>query len=103
MPVGWLPQSGASRKRLLSPTGLRLEGQSQGKWGLGWDRWCPSPGDSLPVIPLPRFGLFSFDPETFERRERPSAAVFRRLGERFLAAGRPGRLHAVPAPVLTST
>ncbi len=32
----------------------------------------------------PKFGLYSFDPVTFERRERPSAQTFRRLGRRFL-------------------
>jgi beta-glucosidase/6-phospho-beta-glucosidase/beta-galactosidase len=27
----------------------------------------------------PRFGFFSFDPDTLARRERPSAALFRRI------------------------
>jgi beta-glucosidase len=33
----------------------------------------------------PKFGLYSVDPETFERHRRPSAAVFRDLGKSFLA------------------
>lgn len=33
----------------------------------------------------PKFGLFEVDRTTMERRPRPSAAVFRRLGQRFLA------------------
>lgn len=33
----------------------------------------------------PKFGLFEVDPITMERRPRPSAEVFRRLGQRFLA------------------
>ncbi len=37
----------------------------------------------------PKFGLFSVDPATFERRERPSASVFRELGRTFLG-------HAMP-------
>lgn len=32
----------------------------------------------------PKFGLHAFDPVTFERRPRPSAETFRRLGQRFL-------------------
>jgi beta-glucosidase len=32
----------------------------------------------------PKFGLYSVDPETFERRPRPSTETFRRLGRRFL-------------------
>jgi beta-glucosidase len=32
----------------------------------------------------PKFGLYAFDPVTFERQPRPSAAVFRRLGRQFL-------------------
>jgi beta-glucosidase/6-phospho-beta-glucosidase/beta-galactosidase len=27
----------------------------------------------------PKFGFFSYDPDTLARRERPSAAVFRRI------------------------
>jgi beta-glucosidase len=34
----------------------------------------------------PKFGLYSFDPETFERHPRPSSETFRRLGRRFLEA-----------------
>jgi beta-glucosidase len=34
----------------------------------------------------PKFGLFAFDAATFERRKRPSAETFRRLGRRFLEA-----------------
>ncbi len=37
----------------------------------------------------PRFGLFSVDRETFERRPRPSARVFAELGRRFLANAGP--------------
>ena len=33
----------------------------------------------------PKFGLFAVDPETFERRPRPSAAVFREIGKSFLS------------------
>ena len=33
----------------------------------------------------PKFGLFAVDPETFERRPRPSAGVFREIGKSFLA------------------
>jgi beta-glucosidase len=33
----------------------------------------------------PKFGLYELDHETLERRERPSAAVFRELGKEFLA------------------
>ncbi len=38
----------------------------------------------------PKFGLFAFDPVTFERRSRPSTETFRRLGRRFLEAGPDG-------------
>ena len=37
----------------------------------------------------PKFGLFSVDPATFERRERPSASVFRELGKSFLGQTMP--------------
>ena len=37
----------------------------------------------------PRFGLFSVDRETFERRPRPSAGVFAELGRRFLGTAGP--------------
>lgn len=51
----------------------------------------------------PRFGLCGFDPTTFERRPRPSAEVFRRLGERYLfGEGRPGAFTASRAAGLTS-
>lgn len=33
----------------------------------------------------PKFGLYGLDRETLERRPRPSAALFRQLGEEFLA------------------
>ncbi|HMA28738.1 MAG TPA: family 1 glycosylhydrolase [Thermoanaerobaculia bacterium] len=33
----------------------------------------------------PKFGLFAVDPETFERRPRPSAEVFREIGKSFLS------------------
>ncbi|HEX5855934.1 MAG TPA: family 1 glycosylhydrolase [Thermoanaerobaculia bacterium] len=33
----------------------------------------------------PKFGLYAVDPGTFERRPRPSAAIFRDLGKSFLA------------------
>ncbi|MGZ5382005.1 MAG: family 1 glycosylhydrolase, partial [Thermoanaerobaculia bacterium] len=33
----------------------------------------------------PKFGLFAVDPETFERRPRPSAGVFREIGKSFLS------------------
>lgn len=37
----------------------------------------------------PRFGLFSVDGKTFERRPRPSARVFSELGRRFLGGAAP--------------
>ena len=37
----------------------------------------------------PKFGLYAVDPETLERRERPSVAVFREIGKSFLENGLP--------------
>ncbi len=44
----------------------------------------------------PKFGLFSVDPRTLERRPRPSAALFRELGRTFL---RPPALEDAQKPV----
>ena len=33
----------------------------------------------------PKFGLYAVDPETFERRPRPSAGIFREIGKSFLS------------------
>ena len=41
----------------------------------------------------PKFGLHAVDPDTLERRPRPSAAVFRELGKSFLARS----LREIPA------
>jgi beta-glucosidase len=42
----------------------------------------------------PKFGLFAVDPETFERRPRPSAELFREIGKSFLSRTSPENANA---------
>ena len=39
----------------------------------------------------PKSGLYAVDPETLERRPRPSVTDFREIGKSFLREGLPGR------------
>ena len=47
----------------------------------------------------PRFGLYSVDPESLERRPRPSVSVFRQIGKSFLEAGLRDRRAQAPVHI----
>jgi beta-glucosidase len=47
----------------------------------------------------PKFGLYALDPETLERRPRPSVAVFHELGKSFLGVGLPDRHAQKPVQI----
>ena len=47
----------------------------------------------------PKFGLYAVDPETLERRPRPSVAVFRQTGKSFLGADLPDRRAQIPVHI----